>query len=160
MSICTLTSPQPLTSSLKSSAVRSSRAFFGSTSRRPFLMACKTTLSLTPPHMNDLSQTRRHHTPNTYMQRLFSHHQHPVLGVSPHILVHIQRGHGHVDPAGQQLHLQIHNKTFSNTNTSARSSSSCCNKSKRHLSGSFFFAEIDSKCEIHGSKHGLGLFSL
>lgn len=39
MSIWTLTSPQPLTSSLKSSAVRSSRAFLGSTSSKPFLIA-------------------------------------------------------------------------------------------------------------------------
>lgn len=39
MSIWTLTSPHPLTSSLKSSAVRSSRAFFGRTSSKPFLIA-------------------------------------------------------------------------------------------------------------------------
>ncbi len=39
MSIWTLTSPHPLTSSLKSSAVRSSRAFLGSTSSKPFLIA-------------------------------------------------------------------------------------------------------------------------
>lgn len=39
MSIWTLTSPQPLTSSLKSSAVKSSRAFLGSTSSKPFLIA-------------------------------------------------------------------------------------------------------------------------
>lgn len=39
MSIWTLTSPQPLTSSRKSSAVRSSRAFLGRTSSKPFLIA-------------------------------------------------------------------------------------------------------------------------
>lgn len=42
MSIWTLTSPQPLTSSLKSSAVKSSRAFLGSTSSKPFLIAYET----------------------------------------------------------------------------------------------------------------------
>lgn len=39
ISIWTLTSPQPLTSSLKSSAVKSSRAFLGRTSSKPFLIA-------------------------------------------------------------------------------------------------------------------------
>lgn len=39
ISICTLTSPQPFTKSLKSSAVKSSNEFFGSTSSRPFLIA-------------------------------------------------------------------------------------------------------------------------
>lgn len=39
ISICTFTSPQPFTKSLKSSAVKSSNEFFGSTSRRPFLIA-------------------------------------------------------------------------------------------------------------------------
>lgn len=41
ISICTFTSPQPFTKSLKSSAVKSSSEFFGSTSRRPFLIALK-----------------------------------------------------------------------------------------------------------------------
>lgn len=52
MSICTLTSPQPLTRSRKSSAVRSSRAFLGSTSRSPFLIACQRahTQTLELPH--------------------------------------------------------------------------------------------------------------
>lgn len=39
INICTLTSPQPFTKSRKSSAVKSSKEFFGSTSNRPFLMA-------------------------------------------------------------------------------------------------------------------------
>lgn len=46
------------------------------------------------------------------MQRLFCHHQHPVLCVSPHVLVHVQRSHRHVDPTGQELHLQIQQKTL------------------------------------------------
>lgn len=48
----------------------------------------------------------------THMQRLFCHHQHPVLCVSPHVLVHVQRSHRHVDPTSQELHLQIQQKTF------------------------------------------------
>lgn len=51
MSIWTLTSPQPLTSSLKSSAVRSSRAFFGSTSSKPFLIAYTHTHTHTWTHV-------------------------------------------------------------------------------------------------------------
>lgn len=39
ISICTFTSPQPFTRSLKSSAVKSSNEFFGSTSSKPFLIA-------------------------------------------------------------------------------------------------------------------------
>lgn len=39
------------------------------------------------------------------MERLLSHHKHPVLSILPHILVHIKRCHRHVDPTGQKLHL-------------------------------------------------------
>lgn len=40
------------------------------------------------------------------MERLLSHHEHPVLSVLPHILVHVQGRHRHVDSTGQKLHLQ------------------------------------------------------
>lgn len=41
----------------------------------------------------------------TYVERLLSHHEHPVLSVLPYILVHIKGRHRHVDPTGQKLHL-------------------------------------------------------
>lgn len=39
------------------------------------------------------------------MQRLLRYHQHPVLSIFPHILVHILRGHRHAASTCQQLHL-------------------------------------------------------
>lgn len=39
------------------------------------------------------------------MQRLLRYHQHPVLSVFPHVLVHVLRGHRHAAAARQQLHL-------------------------------------------------------
>lgn len=112
MSIWTLTSPQPLTSSLKSSAVKSSRAFLGRTSSKPFLIAypkkkkkkkhnreyifdCLTMRSRSQQVFNDF----------TYMKRLLSHHKHSVLSILPYILIHVKRCHWHVDPTREKLHL-------------------------------------------------------
>lgn len=46
----------------------------------------------------------------THMKRLLSHHQHSVLCVLPHILVHVEGGHWHVDATSQKLHLNQTNK--------------------------------------------------
>lgn len=39
------------------------------------------------------------------MERLLSHHQHSVLCILPHVLIHVEGSYGHVDPARQKLHL-------------------------------------------------------
>lgn len=39
------------------------------------------------------------------MERLLSHHQHSVLCILPHVLVHVNGSNWHVDSAGQKLHL-------------------------------------------------------
>lgn len=39
------------------------------------------------------------------MERLLSHHQHSVLSILPHILIHIEGRYWHVDPTRQKLHL-------------------------------------------------------
>lgn len=39
------------------------------------------------------------------MERLLSHHQHSVLGVLSHILIHVKGRYWHVDSTGQKLHL-------------------------------------------------------
>lgn len=41
-----------------------------------------------------------------YVERLLSHHEHPVLCVLPHILVHIKGCYGHIDTTRQKLHLR------------------------------------------------------
>lgn len=47
------------------------------------------------------------------MEWLLGHHQHPVLSVLPHILVHIEGRHRHVNPTRQKLHLQQDEKCVS-----------------------------------------------
>lgn len=39
------------------------------------------------------------------MERLLSHHQHSVLCILPHVLIHVEGSYGHVDSARQKLHL-------------------------------------------------------
>lgn len=39
------------------------------------------------------------------MERLLSHHQHSVLSILPHILIHVEGRYWHVDPTRQKLHL-------------------------------------------------------
>lgn len=58
ISICTFTSPQPFTRSLKSSAVKSSNEFFGSTSSRPFLIALSESHKI---HVTAISLTEKFH---------------------------------------------------------------------------------------------------
>lgn len=41
----------------------------------------------------------------THVERLLSHHQHPMLGVLPDVLVHVERSDWHVHPPRQKLHL-------------------------------------------------------
>ncbi len=95
----------------------------------------------------------------THMQRLFCHHQHPVLCVSPHVLVHVQRRHRHVDPTGQELHLQMQQETFSRVHRLS-SNADAKGERSRYLSRSFLLAEVDSEGEVHRRKHGLRLLGL
>lgn len=110
ISIWTLTSPQPLTSSLKSSAVKSSKAFLGSTSSKPFLIAYERQPVWIHILINDKALICIHTrfgkiAVYTYMKRLLSNHQHSVLCVPPHIFVNIEGSYWHVDPSRQELNL-------------------------------------------------------
>lgn len=111
MSIWTLTSPQPLTSSLKSSAVKSSRAFLGSTSSKPFLIAyLKKKKKIIPGNTHfsvyAITSTSQGELRDfTYMKRLLSHNKHSVFCILPHILIHVKRCYRHVHPTREKLHL-------------------------------------------------------
>ena len=41
----------------------------------------------------------------THVEGLLRHHQHPVLGILPHVLVDVEGRDRHVDAPGEKLHL-------------------------------------------------------
>lgn len=45
------------------------------------------------------------------MERLLSHHQHSVLGILPHVFIHVEGSYWHVDPTRQKLHLNQNQQT-------------------------------------------------